>query len=74
MWSAEPVTGAVRVQCSAHGAAVGADVHVDDQVVVVRWHTPQRRVATGQSVVLYRDEVTADGATTEVVVGGGLAR
>ncbi len=74
VWSAEPVTGPVRVQCSAHGAALDAEAHLDGDVVVVRWHTPQRRVATGQSVVLYRDEVTADGTTTEVVVGGGLAR
>ncbi len=74
VWSAAPVTGAVRVQCSAHGAAEPARVHTDGDEVVVEWHTPQRRVATGQSVVLYRDELTADGTTVEVVVGGGLAR
>ncbi len=73
VWTAAPVTGAVRVQCSAHGAAEPADVHLDGDRVVVRWHAPQRRVATGQSVVLYRDERTVDGGTTEVVVGGGLA-
>ncbi len=74
VWAAAPVLGAVRAQSSAHGTAVDAEVQLDEDDVVVRWHEPQRRVATGQSVVLYRDELDADGGLTEVVVGGGLAR
>jgi tRNA-specific 2-thiouridylase len=57
----------VLAQCSAHGrprparvAEVGAD-----GAVLLRWHSPQPRVAPGQSVVAY---------TGEVVVGGGIAR
>ena len=73
VWSASPVVGPVVVQCSAHGAGLPATVELDGDQVVVRWRDPQRRVATGQSVVLYRDELSADGSTVEVVVGGGLA-
>ena len=36
------------------------------QAVVVRWHQPQRRVAPGQSVVLYD-------TTDTFVLGGGVA-
>ena len=43
----------------------------DDGTVELRWTDPQRRVAAGQSVVLYRDLPTTQGAL-EVVVGGGI--
>ncbi|CAN5596834.1 tRNA 2-thiouridine(34) synthase MnmA [soil metagenome] len=72
VWAADPVEGPVAVQCSAHGAALDAasTVHPDG-TVTIRWHEPQRRVAPGQSVVLYRDEDTTTGRD-QVVVGGGL--
>ena len=58
-------TGDVLVQCSAHGAPKPGHLHRrPDGDVVVRWLTPQRRVAPGQSVVFY------DG---DLVVGGGVA-
>ena len=60
-WSGPAVEGPVSVQCSAHGTVGRADLAGD----VLRWHEPQRRVAPGQSVVLY------DG---DVVLGGGTAR
>jgi tRNA-specific 2-thiouridylase len=53
----------VLVQCSAHGAARPAVVDGD----VVRWAEPQRRVAPGQSVVVYDP-------TDELVLGGAIAR
>lgn len=65
-WVDEPVDGDVLVQVSAHGtpqratASVGAGSRVD-----VTWATPQRRVAVGQSVVLYD---LAD----RYVLGGGV--
>ena len=65
----EPV-GPLLVQTSAHGAAHQADVvadpdHPDDPGRrLVRWRTPQRRVAPGQSVVAYEGDE---------VVGGGRA-
>ena len=66
-WSAGPMTGPVRAQVSAHGASArctaGADGGDD---IVVTWGEPHRRVAAGQSVVLY-DE------TDQFVLGGGLA-
>lgn len=57
------------VQCSAHGRALAATARfVGDaegpvgSAVEVRWAEPQRRVAPGQSVVLYEgDEVIAGG-------------
>ena len=66
VWSSGPVQGPVLAQCSAHGEARAAVASVDaGGVVVLDWDEPQRRVAAGQSVVLY------DG---DQVVGGGLAR
>ena len=67
-WIAEPVAGAVLVQCSAHGAPTSATVSLTaTNVAVVDWHEPQRRVAPGQSVVFY------DVSDTRVL-GGGIAR
>ncbi|MAT06953.1 MAG: tRNA 2-thiouridine(34) synthase MnmA [Acidimicrobiaceae bacterium] len=78
-WTDGPVHGDVLVQASAHGATQRAtlsgaspvDVDVDDVDgavnVDVVWHTPQRRIAPGQSVVFY------DAADTRVL-GGGIAR
>ena len=66
------------VQCSAHGevrrAAVRAEGSPDEgspdegspDEVVLDWFEPQRRVAPGQSVVLYD-------LTNERVLGGGIA-
>ena len=74
VWAADPIEGRVRAQCSAHGRAEQATVEVlGDGVVRLRWDTPRRRVAVGQSVVLYRQLETVDGPD-EVVVGGGLVR
>jgi tRNA-specific 2-thiouridylase len=59
----------VAVQCSAHGAVDLATVQeVDGDGAVLRWHEPRRRVAPGQSVVLY--DHAGDDAT---VVAGGIA-
>jgi tRNA-specific 2-thiouridylase len=66
-WVGAPVIGAVRVQCSAHGAAVPATIELGaDGTVDVAWARPQRRIAPGQSVVFYD---VAD----RCVLGGGLA-
>ena len=59
-WVDGPVSGAVLVQCRAHGDAVPARVDGD----TVRFEQPHTRVAPGQSVVLYRGDE---------VVGGGIA-
>jgi tRNA-specific 2-thiouridylase len=67
VWSHEPVEGEVRVQCSAHGATQTATADLADGEVRLTWHTPQRRVAPGQSVVLYD-------LTDTYVLGGGIAR
>jgi tRNA-specific 2-thiouridylase len=64
-WAAEPVSGPLLVQCSAHGRAEPADVTAQTNgTVTVTWRARHRRVAPGQSVVLY------DG---DEVVGGGPA-
>ncbi len=65
VWADRPVRGAVLAQCSAHGPALPAVVEPGpDRTARLRWDEPQRRIAAGQSVVLY------DG---DVVLGGGLA-
>ncbi|MFZ4519698.1 MAG: tRNA 2-thiouridine(34) synthase MnmA [Microthrixaceae bacterium] len=65
VWADREVTGPLLAQFSAHGEALPATVEPGQRgTASVRWNEPQRRVAPGQSVVLY------DGDT---VVGGGLA-
>jgi tRNA-specific 2-thiouridylase len=57
-WVAGPVGGVLGAQCSAHGVPRAARVEGD----VVVFAQPERRVASGQSVVLYAgDEVVAGG-------------
>ncbi len=65
-WVGEPVGGDVLAQCSAHGPARPATVTPVAGGLDVRWHAPQRRVARGQSVVLYD-------ASDTYVLGGGVA-
>jgi tRNA-uridine 2-sulfurtransferase len=56
-WVHGPVDGPVEVQCSAHGRPLPARVAAGSSAEVVLVE-PARRVAPGQSVVLYeRDEV-----------------
>jgi tRNA-specific 2-thiouridylase len=68
-WVDDPVAGDVLVQCSAHGASMSASVDpsAGDDTVTVTWAQPQRRIAPGQSVVLYD-------TTDRRVLGGGIAR
>ncbi len=63
VWADVPHSGEVMVQCSAHGVAVPAVL----QHETVRWHSPQRRVAPGQSVVFFD-------LANQYVIGGGIAR
>lgn len=64
-WSDQPEYGALTVQCSAHGAPRAATVEpVGPDTVRVRWNGNHQRVAAGQSMVLYRNDM---------VVGGGTA-
>ncbi|MFM2079141.1 MAG: tRNA-specific 2-thiouridylase MnmA [Actinomycetota bacterium] len=63
VWTNGPVSGPVRVQASAHGETHAAEL---DPKGTVKWESPQRRVAPGQSIVFY------DSSDTEVL-GGGIA-
>jgi tRNA-specific 2-thiouridylase len=65
-WVDGPVEGDVVVQCSAHGDARPARLVSTGGGVDVRWSTPQRCVAPGQSVVFYD-------RSDEFVLGGGVA-
>jgi tRNA-specific 2-thiouridylase len=72
-WIDRPVTGEVRVQVSAHGESRHAEIgHIRESIdgapsgMTLRWSEPQRRVAPGQSVVLYD-------ASDRKVLGGGVA-
>ena len=60
-WVAGPIGGTLAAQTSAHGAPRACRAEDD----VVRFDEPTRRVAPGQSVVLYAGDE---------VVGGGIAR
>jgi len=69
IWSHDPpaLGSVVRVQTSAHGTANLAIVEeVVAESFTVRWAEPQRRVAPGQSVVLYDSD-------DRLVLGGGVA-
>jgi tRNA-specific 2-thiouridylase len=61
VWADRPVSGLVLAQCSAHGAPLAGRLVGD----TLHWDQPQRKVAPGQSVVLYEGDE---------VLGGGLAR
>jgi tRNA-uridine 2-sulfurtransferase len=65
-WVDGPVDGDMLVQCSAHGTPRPATVRAAGDRLDVRWSAPQRRVAPGQSVVLYD-------LTDTRVLGGGIA-
>jgi tRNA-specific 2-thiouridylase len=56
-WSAAP-SGSVLAQCSAHGRPAPASV----AGTVLRWDEPQRRVAPGQTVVLYEGDTVVGSA------------
>jgi tRNA-specific 2-thiouridylase len=64
VWAHDPVRGPVLAQASAHGTPRPATVDPDGDGATVRFDEPQRRIAPGQSVVLY---------VGELVVGGGIA-
>jgi tRNA-uridine 2-sulfurtransferase len=64
VWSNQSVLGDVRVQWSAHGATKLGSL---DAAGTLSWTEPQRRIAPGQSVVLYDP-------TDRHVLGGGIAR
>jgi len=59
-WVSAPVAGQVELQCSAHGAVAAGMVGSDG----VSWKADHRRIAAGQSIVAYVDDL---------VVGGGIA-
>ena len=64
VWAAGAVRGPLLAQCSAHGQARPAHVEpIGAGRARVAFTEPQRRVAPGQSVVLYEEDQ---------VVGGGL--
>ena len=59
-WTGEAVGGEVELQCSAHGKPACGEI-VNGSV---RWRREHRRIAPGQSVVAYRDDL---------VIGAGIA-
>jgi len=63
-FSSGPVTARIRHR----GAAVEARAEVAGDRLTVRFSTPQRAVAPGQAVVLYRGEVVLGGAVIEAAL------
>ena len=65
-WVGEPVEGILSVQCRAHGRAVEGRVVADfsnQGKCRILWNEPQPRVAPGQSIVFYRDDMVVGGTT-----------
>jgi len=76
-WSDQPVTDELDWQASAHGATRRGRAVRTARGWEVRWTEPQRRVAPGQAVVAYQDDVvvawsTAARARPGPVCLGGL--
>jgi tRNA-specific 2-thiouridylase len=64
VWASEPLTGPVEAQCSAHGEVRKATIELaTDDHAVVRFSEPSKRVAAGQSVVLYEGDTVVGGGT-----------
>lgn len=57
----------VLVQGSAHGERVAARAEIDGDTMTLTWLRPNRRIAPGQTVVLYD-------STDTFVLGGGIVR
>jgi len=70
VWAHDPVTGPVLVQCSAHGTPHPAQVEPSASGATVTFDEPQRRLAPGQSVVLYRGDLVVGGGVAERWSGG----
>ena len=67
-WADQPIQGRVLVQCSAHGDPQPASIHPSPDrpdEADVRFDERQRKIAPGQSVVLFH---------ADLVQGGGIAR
>ncbi len=64
LWASGPVDGELSAQVSAHGETAAASVRGNANGVQLLWAEPHRRVAPGQSVVLYEGDQ---------VVGGGIS-
>ncbi len=64
VWAHDAVDGPVLAQSSAHGTPAPGVVRPHADGATVEFDEPRRRIAAGQSVVLYRDDL---------VVGGGIA-
>jgi tRNA-uridine 2-sulfurtransferase len=64
VWVGDSEPGPVQVQTSAHGATATGRVTVDDDGAHrVEWVEPHRRVAPGQALVFYVDDVVVGSAT-----------
>ena len=59
-WTAGVESGPVEVQTSAHGVTAAGEVDVPAQLV--RWREPHMRIAPGQSLVFYRNDLVRGGA------------
>ena len=66
VWTGSPVSGRLHAQVSAHGRPSAG--HLDGTTFT--WERPQRRVAPGQSVVFYREDLDVG----QYVVGGAIVR
>lgn len=58
VWAHESFTGEAAVQASAHGVALPATVEADRVV----WHDDRDRIAPGQSLVFYDNDLVIGGA------------
>ena len=67
-WVGEPVEGLLLVQCRAHGQVAEGRVESpadfsNQGKCRILWNEPQPRVAPGQSIVFYRDDLVVGGTT-----------
>lgn len=68
VWSDAVVQGPLRFQCSAHGRArAGRLEQPGTDRAIISWDEPQPKVAVGQSIAIYIDDVVAGGGAAGLV-------
>ncbi len=60
VWAGQPHVGPIEAQISAHSSQAPADLNSDGSM---RWLETRRKVAPGQAVVFYQNDIVVGGAT-----------
>ncbi len=65
VWTNAEVSGEFEFQCAAHAKTRNGRIQKSGDGYIVTWEQPQPRVAAGQSIVMYQDNLVVGGALAE---------